>query len=251
MIVQNGRVHLTDFPPIPTGDGIPPYDTIHIYRNVQSNPGQFFLVGSVTPGQDFTDARADAAISDLTVLANREINLRLHEVYAGLPQYSMARFGETTSRLDEVVWTVNPRHDTLASLAEYLAQCATSYLGPLEITCHVDAPLDWPPLEIRAQARHNLVLALKEALQNVVKHARATEVTLTLRHEPPHLLIRLTDDGAGLPDDSGGAGKDGLANMRTRLESIGGTCSVRRREKGGTEVEMRAPLPTTRRSPAP
>lgn len=158
---------------------------------------------------------------------------------------------EAEAALDEVVWTVNPRHDTLASLAEYLAQCATSYLGPLEITCHVDAPLDWPPLEIRAQARHNLVLALKEALQNVVKHARATEVTLTLRHEPPHLLIRLTDDGTGLPDDSGGAGKDGLTNMRTRLESIGGTCSVRRREKGGTEVEMRAPLPTTRRSPAP
>ena len=158
---------------------------------------------------------------------------------------------QAAASLDEVVWTVNPRHDTLASLAEYLAQCATSYLGPLEITCHVDAPLDWPPLEIRAQARHNLVLALKEALQNVVKHARATEVTLTLRHEPPHLLIRLTDDGAGLPDDSGGAGKDGLTNMRTRLESIGGTCSVRRREKGGTEVEMRAPLPTTRRSPAP
>lgn len=75
VIVQNGRVHLSNFPPIPTGDGIPPYDTIHIYRNVQSNQGQYFLVGSVTPGQDFTDARSDASISDLTVSANREINL--------------------------------------------------------------------------------------------------------------------------------------------------------------------------------
>ncbi len=158
---------------------------------------------------------------------------------------------QAVASLDEVVWTVNPRNDTLASLAEYLAQCATSYLGPLEITCHVDAPLDWPEIEIRAQARHNLVLALKEALQNVVKHARASEVTLTLRHEPPHLLIRLLDDGAGLPTDPGGAGRDGLANMRTRLESIGGTCSVRRREKGGTEVEMRAPLPSPLRPPRP
>jgi signal transduction histidine kinase len=149
---------------------------------------------------------------------------------------------EAVASLDEVVWMVNPRNDTLASLAEYLSQCATGYLAPLEIACRIDAPLDWPAIEIHAQTRHNIVLAMKEALQNVAKHSRATEVSLSLRYDPPHFFARLADNGRGLPADADGPGKDGLANMHARLAAIGGTCSVRSLPEGGTEVEMRAPL---------
>lgn len=150
---------------------------------------------------------------------------------------------QAVASLDEVVWTVNPRNDTLPSLAEYLAQCATSYLAPLDIACRLDAQIDWPRIEIRAQTRHDLVLAFKEALQNVVKHSGATQVTLTLRHEPPHFILRLADNGRGLPDHPGGPGKDGIENMKARLADIGGTCQITRRPQGGTEVEMRVRLP--------
>ena len=169
---------------------------------------------------------------------------------AGLKQLT-GTVREAVASLDEVVWTVNPRHDTLASLAEYLGQCASSYLGPLEIACRIAAPLEWPATELHAQTRHNIVLAMKEALQNVAKHAQATEVTLTLAHEPPEFVARLTDNGCGLPADAAGPGQDGLANMRARLASIGGICSVRRRPEGGTEVELRAPLSTETPAPRP
>jgi len=63
----NGRFHLTDMPDLPSGPGIPTYDTINIYRNLSSNADQYFRVGDVQPGAgevDFLDGRSDAEISD-------------------------------------------------------------------------------------------------------------------------------------------------------------------------------------------
>ncbi|MBK1817176.1 hypothetical protein JIN84_16265 [Luteolibacter yonseiensis] len=149
---------------------------------------------------------------------------------------------QTVDALDQVVWAVNPLNDTLAGVAEYLPCLATGYLIPLAVHCRLDAPFEWPEVEVRAQVRHEITLAFREALQNIAKHSGAGMVTLTLRYEAPELVIRLADDGRGLPETPAGPGKDGLANMRSRLATIGGVCVIRDREEGGTEVEMRAPL---------
>jgi signal transduction histidine kinase len=149
---------------------------------------------------------------------------------------------QAVASLDEVVWTVDPQNDTLASTAEYLARYATSYLAPLKIACRIVAPIDWPSAEIRAQVRHELILAFKEALQNVVKHAHATEVILTLRHEPTWFIVRLADNGCGLPSNAHGPGRDGLRNMAARLAAAGGICEIDS-STGGAIVEMRVPLP--------
>jgi hypothetical protein len=149
---------------------------------------------------------------------------------------------EAVAALDEVVWAINPRNDTLANVADYLCHCATEYFRPLEISCRLEAPPEWEPLQVRAQIRHQIMLAFKEALQNVVKHAAATEVTLTLRFEAPELVVLLEDNGCGIPENPGGMEKDGLANMRERLQSVGGSCRVSPRAAGGTRVEMRVKI---------
>ena len=141
-----------------------------------------------------------------------------------------------------MVWAINPRNDTLANVADYLCHCATEYFRPLEIACRLDAPADWAPLQVRAQIRHQILLAFKEALQNVLKHAAATEVTLTLRFEAPEMVVFLEDNGRGIPKDPAGTEKDGLSNMRERLQSVGGICRVSPRTEGGTCVEMRVKI---------
>lgn len=73
--VVNGRIHLSDLPAIPTGPGIPAYDKIRIYRNLASDASQYYLVDEVDPGEDFTDSKTDAEISDLTVLTNKRIDM--------------------------------------------------------------------------------------------------------------------------------------------------------------------------------
>ncbi len=144
--------------------------------------------------------------------------------------------------LDEAVWTVNPRNDTLTALAAFLVQHADHCLSPLGIACRIDGSNTWPEIALRAGTRHEVALAFKEALQNIVKHAAATAVELTLHHENGFFSIRLADNGHGIPRETSGPSKDGLLNMRQRLESIGGTCDWLSGESGGTVVKMKLPL---------
>ena len=149
---------------------------------------------------------------------------------------------EAMSALDEAVWTVNPRNDTLPALAAYLIQNINNYLSPLGIKHRIDSPNEWPTIHLQAGTRHEVALAFKESLQNIVKHAAATEVTVTLRYTDAQFIIRVADNGCGLPDESAGPGQDGLLNMRQRLESIHGSCDWLPNETGGTIVEMKLPL---------
>jgi signal transduction histidine kinase len=181
-----------------------------------------------------------ARLSQIALM--QDLIIRKHELPEALRR-GLSEVAATTRRaahaLDHVVWAVNPMRDTLAELAGYLSHEASSYLAPLNISCRLELPSRWPDVPVRAQVRNQLTLAFQEALQNIVKHARATGVTLVIDYSEPQLTIRLTDNGFGLPADTNGAGKDGIANMGTRLASIGGSCSVRGCDRGsGTEVEF-------------
>jgi signal transduction histidine kinase len=85
--------------------------------------------------------------------------------------------------LDEIVWAVNPRHDTLRSLAEYLAAFAEKFLSRAGITLRRDVSRDLPQVSLDAERRHNIFLAVREALNNAVKHSGAREVWLRMRLE--------------------------------------------------------------------
>ena len=74
---------------------------------------------------------------------------------------------------------------------------------------------------INSRRRHQLFLAFKEALTNVVRHSRATEVRLQFQADQKELRIVITDNGRGLPPDSGKEDMDGVSNMRERLQKLG------------------------------
>ena len=184
-----------------------------------------------------------ARLSQLSfLLKSLERNPALPESTKG----EVLQLSETASQalgsLDEVVWTVNPKNDSLESLARFLGQHATRYLGPVGITLRLIAPPAWPELVVSAQIRHDLVMAVKEALQNVVKHSAASEVILTLALEDGRFMVDITDDGCGLHEEMADCGRSGLANMKARLESLGGSFHIRRRPEGGTGVVLRVPI---------
>ena len=144
--------------------------------------------------------------------------------------------------LDEIVWAVNPRHDTLASLADYLAAFAAEFLASTGFALRLDVARDLPPLPLDAERRHGLFLAVREALNNAVKHSGTREVWLRLRVDAGHLLITIEDHGRGF-DPAASAGGDGLRNLRGRLASLGGDCRIDSIDGAGTCVHLRLPLP--------
>jgi signal transduction histidine kinase/streptogramin lyase len=160
--------------------------------------------------------------------------------------YSTSR--ELTRSMDEIVWAVNPQHDTLDSLASYLGNFAQEYVGSLGMRCRLEVPLHLPHWPITAEARHNIFLAFKEALHNVVKHSGATEVSIFLNLEAAGFNLIVRDNGKGfdpaaVPERPGRG--NGLKNMRQRLEKLGGRCEIRSTPGTGTEIKFFVMTPAT------
>jgi signal transduction histidine kinase/ligand-binding sensor domain-containing protein len=139
--------------------------------------------------------------------------------------------------LDEIVWAVNPRHDTLASLADYVAAFAGEFLAAAGLALRLDVARPLPALPLAADRRHSLFLALREALNNVVKHAHATEVRLRLQTEGGRIVVEIEDDGCGFARAAAGGG-EGLGNLQARLAEAGGTCQIESTPGRGTSVRL-------------
>lgn len=149
---------------------------------------------------------------------------------------------EITRAMDEIVWTINPRNDALDNLASYTYQYAEEYFRGTRVRCRLDFPVELPNHTISTEERHNLFMAFKECLNNVLKHARASEVRVTLSLTADQLTFVIADNGVGLPDDPKSPAGEGLANMRERLAQIGGRMEIRSDPGEGTVVRLQAPV---------
>jgi signal transduction histidine kinase/ligand-binding sensor domain-containing protein len=149
---------------------------------------------------------------------------------------------ETTRALDEIVWTVNPSNDTLDGLINYVCKYAQEYLALAGLRYRLEVPAQLPPVPIAPELRHNVFLAAKEAVNNVVKHSGATSAWLRLRLESNRFTLEVEDNGKGIPEGAEKKGRNGLRNMRKRLEEIGGEFSVALGQEGGTKVSLIVPL---------
>ncbi len=145
---------------------------------------------------------------------------------------------ELVSALYETVWAVNPENDNLDSLGNFLCQTANRMCEPTQFRCRFhlqDLPHD---LLVSSQTRHNISMAVKEAVHNAIKHSQGSEVTLRLAFTEHLLTISVADDGRGFQPGEQVNGH-GLTNMKRRLEDIGGTFAIESQPGRGTTVCLR------------
>jgi len=160
--------------------------------------------------------------------------------------------------LDEIVWAVNPHNDTLEHLAAYLGHYATEYLQNTAVECELHIPQGLPHHPLSAEVRHNLFLAFEEALNNALKHGRASHIRVDMRIEPGQFEINVEDNGCGFEVEAltsaphGPAGPmagrigQGMFNLQQRLADVGGRCRIRSRPGQGTTVSLSVPLGAAR-----
>lgn len=166
-----------------------------------------------------------------------------------VPVATRSRMSQVTEKsrqmvasLDEIVWAVNPANDSLLSLATYLCQFAEEFFRPTPIRCRLDVPDSLPELPLTSEVRHNLYLAVREALNNIAKHSEATEVWLRIQVHEHVLHIALEDNGRGFSFPAEAFAGDGLGNMRTRLERLGGRFECQTQNGSGTICRISLPL---------
>lgn len=146
----------------------------------------------------------------------------------------------TVQALDEIVWAINPENDTLDALVGYLNQYASQFFESTNVRCRLDVPGRFSSLVLPSEVRHDLFLVVKEALNNILKHANATEVTVAVAETQGVLEIIIEDNGGGFDlanlDESRRG--DGLRNMRKRMVGIGGGFSLNSSPGHGSKLNL-------------
>lgn len=146
------------------------------------------------------------------------------------------------STFGEIVWALNPTNDTLEEFGSYLSQSAINFLQKADIKCRIDIPPVFPETKISYKVRRNIIMAVKESLNNIVKHADASLVTMQLRVTKTDLLVSIVDDGCGFDINNTRKYGNGLKNIERRIKSVNGKYSIESRIDIGTRIKMEVPL---------
>jgi signal transduction histidine kinase/ligand-binding sensor domain-containing protein len=181
-----------------------------------------------------------ASLTEISILAALAAEDGPKNSNEDLEQLSL-KAKNAVSALDEIVWAVNPREDTLHSLVEYLAAYAREFLGNAHITLRSDVPTGIPESPLESTIRHGIFLATREALNNLVKHSEATEAKLSISYQNNILTINIEDNGKGFSLEWRENGY-GVGNLQERMQSCGGTCEIITAPKRGTQVILTLPM---------
>jgi signal transduction histidine kinase len=148
---------------------------------------------------------------------------------------------ELISALSETVWMLNPKNNQLEALVDFLCRLVSELCRLSQIRCRIDAMPSIQDVTVSHEFRHNVSLAVKEIVNNALRHSFATEIKMTLQHENHHLKITVTDNGVGItrePDKT----SLGLENISQRMSAIHGTCLIAPNDKEGLEITLEVPI---------
>ncbi|MDB6108939.1 MAG: Multi-sensor signal transduction histidine kinase [Pedosphaera sp.] len=173
---------------------------------------------------------AEAEIASGKITVSEDAKSRIQKISA------MSR--EVVRNIDEIVWAVDPGNDSLEKFGSYICHMAEELLKVTPINCRLDVPTLFPHYFLGSDVRHNLFLVVKESLNNMVKHAQASEVSLQMGIAGTHFTIRLQDNGRGFEAAESKPFANGLNNMRMRMEKIGGSLKLETRPGHGTTTTL-------------
>jgi hypothetical protein len=189
-------------------------------------------------GTRLTKLVLQGEVAQSTQPANSEVRRQLDTICEGLRGVLGA--------MDEVLWAVNPRHDTLANFIAYICDYAQTFLQNTKIQCLLEVEPDIPPLNFDLPLRRSLLLVVKEALNNAAKHSNASRLTLKIYRDSQKLVVVVEDNGCGFDLNQARQNRNGLTNFFQRMSEAGGECQIVTRPGEGCRVEFSIPL--TRRS---
>jgi signal transduction histidine kinase/ligand-binding sensor domain-containing protein len=153
---------------------------------------------------------------------------------------------ELMEKMSDIIWAMNSQNDNLENMISFIRAYTGEFAENTGIKYAIDLPDEIPETELSGVKRRNIGLAFKECIQNIAKHAGATEVKIRIQLRDDQLIVEIKDNGVGLV--AAGADNEkqkllsgnGLLNIEKRMKANGGTFEIQHQE--GTKVTLITPL---------
>jgi len=169
---------------------------------------------------------SEMAARELTGTAPRAIEL-------------LGRIGEDSramiESLDDIVWSINPRNDSLEDILLRIREHSAEVLEAKDISLSLDLPVDARRVRLPMEKRRHFYLIFKEALNNIVRHAACSSVWIGVDISGDALSLTIKDDGCGFDVTTGHSG-NGLRSMQHRAGLIGAELNIQTSGRRGTTV---------------
>jgi signal transduction histidine kinase len=142
--------------------------------------------------------------------------------------------------MSEIIWALNPQNDTLENLLAYIREQSQQHFDPFDIQFNICFPDEVPLIKLSNEERRNLYLVTKELLNNALKHAEASVISLSFFVNKNQLCFLVKDNGIGIRQNLR-AGTNGIRNLKKRMNDVGGSIEWKSIQQG-TEVNYTMPL---------
>lgn len=145
---------------------------------------------------------------------------------------------QSVSSMSDIVWTINPKRDSVLEITRKMREHAEETFVPKNVTVKFNAPIDGEKLKLPMELRREIYLIFKEAINNAAKHSACSQVEIDFRCQGKEIFLQVKDDGKGF-DVKKKTNGNGLENMKTRAENLGGKIEIESGADFGTAVKMK------------
>ncbi len=147
-----------------------------------------------------------------------------------------ASANDLLNKMNAIIWSMSSSNDSLGNMIAYIRSYALEYFEDTGINCKINIPEKLPNIQVVGEIRRNVFLVVKEALNNILKHSKATEVGITLVRVEDGLTLYIQDNGTGIDMEKLRKFGNGLKNMKKRMADIHGDFTIENKE--GTLITM-------------
>jgi len=145
---------------------------------------------------------------------------------------------DLVDNLQDIIWVLNPKNDTLESLSSYIREYGLKYFEPISVQLEFNYPEQFSNTHLSEEQRRNMYLTVKESFNNIAKYAWCNKVTVTICETAEEIRLSIKDDGKGFDVNNVRFFANGLKNMQNRIEQVGGNYSITSEPGNGTLTEI-------------
>ena len=179
-----------------------------------------------------------STLSAISILSSIAVNQKDKSNRIKMLEEIKENAAELMQKMDDIVWSINPKNDSLESLLWRIQTFAIRLFDVRNINYEIHITEDIASIKIPMDKRRHLYLILKESINNIIKHADCTFVKFKVHKDHQLLFLHIEDNGKGF-DTSQLSYGNGLLSLQNRAKQIHANLSIHSEPSKGTTIDIR------------